>query len=159
VLCPALRLGYVVLPADLVDRVAAYLSVASRPAPLSQAVLCEFIESGEFARHLRRMREVYAARLAALMDGSRRWLRGALDVLEVEAGLQTVGYVTTGARADDIVRRAAAETVEVVTLARYARERPAPEGLQLGFAAADVAEIARGVRVLARALARAGHAR
>jgi GntR family transcriptional regulator/MocR family aminotransferase len=152
VLCPALRLGYLVLPADLVDRVSGYLSVVSRPAALAQAVLCEFIESGEFARHLRRMREVYGERLGALLAGSRRWLRGGLDVREVEAGLQTVGYITTGARADDIVRRAAADAVEVVPLARYTREGPVPEGLQLGFAAADVAEIERGVRGLARAL-------
>jgi len=61
VLFPSLRLGYLVIPEDLVDRFAAAKSVASRHAPpFEQAVLSEFITEGHFGRHVRRMREVYA---------------------------------------------------------------------------------------------------
>lgn len=59
VLFPSLRLGYLVIPADLLDYFAAAISVTSRHAPLlEQAVLCDFITEGHFGRHLRRMREV-----------------------------------------------------------------------------------------------------
>src|SRR5215470_8049909 len=67
VLFPSLRLAYLVVPADLVDRFASAKSLTTRHAPvLEQAVLRAFIDEGHFARHIRRMREIYAERLAAL---------------------------------------------------------------------------------------------
>jgi GntR family transcriptional regulator/MocR family aminotransferase len=91
VLFPSLRLGYLVVPPDLVDYVSAALSVTSRHAPLlEQAVLCDFITEGHFGRHLRRMREVYAERLSTLVECARERLTGLLEISGVEAGLQTV---------------------------------------------------------------------
>src|SRR5207302_10149607 len=59
VLFPALRLAYLVVPSGMVDRFAAAQSISMRPAPLiDQAVLCDFITEGHFARHIRRMREL-----------------------------------------------------------------------------------------------------
>src|SRR5262249_21222781 len=56
VLFPSLRLGYLVIPHDLIDRFAAAISVTTRHAPvMQQAVLCDFITEGHFARHIRRM--------------------------------------------------------------------------------------------------------
>ncbi len=153
VLCPSLRVGYLVVPDDLVDRVAGWLSVSSRHvSPLLQAALADFMTEGHFARHLRRARDVYAARRGALLDGAARWLGGRLHVTPVEVGLQTVGYLTGGVSAEAVARAVAARDVEVRPLARYARTLPVREGLQMGFAAADEAEIARGVETLARAI-------
>jgi GntR family transcriptional regulator/MocR family aminotransferase len=151
VLYPSLRLGYLVLPPDLVDPAAAVLSVMSRHASLpNQAVLARFMTDGHFARHLRRMREVYAERHAALVEGARRWLDGRLQVRPVNAGLQTVGLLAHDVNSVDVVRHAAAHDVEVVSLQRYARSPLERDGLQLGFAAVPPAEIARGLQVLAR---------
>lgn len=73
VLFPSLRLGYLVLPADLVDKFAAALSITARHMPLfEQAVLADFLGEGHFARHLRHMREVYTARLAVLVESVRQ---------------------------------------------------------------------------------------
>ncbi|MGE0363808.1 MAG: PLP-dependent aminotransferase family protein [Vicinamibacterales bacterium] len=153
VLCPAVRVGYLVVPDDLVDPVAAWLSVSSRHvSPLLQATLADFMADGHFARHLRRARDVYAARRGALLEGADRWLRGRLDVVPVEVGLQTVGYLSGDAGAEAVARAAAARDVEVRALSRYARSRPVRDGLQLGFAAADETEIGRGLRELARVL-------
>ncbi len=153
VLFPSLRLGYLVVPSDLVDRVAAARSLTSRHPPLlEQVVLCDFITEGHLARHLRRMRQVYAERLSTLLDGARRYLAGLLEVSNVEAGLQTVGWLRTGLGGEFAREAAASRGVEVTPLQRYCRGRLSRDGLQLGFAAVDVAEIARGVRDLARAL-------
>lgn len=150
VLSPALRLGYVVLPADLVDPVAAALSVIRGPAsPLMQATLARFMTEGHFARHLRRMREVYAERHDALITAARRQLAGRLDVRAVNAGLQTVGLLAPGIDGATVAARAAEHGVEVVPLARYARQPLEQDGLQLGFAAVPPAEIRRGVDLLA----------
>jgi GntR family transcriptional regulator/MocR family aminotransferase len=153
VLCPSLRIGYLVLPPDLVDPFSAALSVMSRQAsPLSQAILARFIDEGHFARHLRRMRDVYAERHAALIDGARRWLQGRLDVRAVNAGLQTVGLLAPGHDGADLAGRAAEHDVEVAPLARHARSPLERNGVQMGFAAVPPDEIARGVQVLARLL-------
>jgi len=162
VLFPALRLGYLVLPPDLVDRFAALKSVTSRHTSLlEQAVLCDFIVAGHFARHLRRMRQIYAERLGVLLDGGRQHLAGLLEISKVEAGLQTVGWLRPGLDSASCAKAAAARGVEVTPLSEYSRRRLAREGLQLGFAAVDQKELGRGVRELAAVLemeSKASHA-
>ena len=156
VLFPALRLGYLVLPGGLVERVAALRSSTVRHPPvLEQAVLTAFIEEGHLARHVRRMREVYAERRAVLYESSERMLGDRLVLSPVEAGLQTTGLLGPGLRADDVVRAAAGEDVEVTALGREWRGRFRREGVQLGFAAVPPEEIRRGIAVLARVLERA----
>ncbi|HET8650527.1 MAG TPA: PLP-dependent aminotransferase family protein [Gemmatimonadales bacterium] len=153
VLFPSLRMGYLVLPPDLVDAAARLVSVTNRHAPLlDQAVLCDFITEGHFGRHIRRMREVYAERLGVLQEGAARQLAGLIELEGIEAGLQTTGWLCGGIDGDTAANAAAKRDVEVVPLGRYAR-RPMPRaGLQLGFAAVDPIEIRRGVRELAAAL-------
>jgi GntR family transcriptional regulator/MocR family aminotransferase len=153
VLFPSLRLGYLVIPADLVDYVAATQSVTSRHAPLlEQAVLCDFIAEGHFGRHVRRMREVYAERLAVLLECARQRLTGLLEISGVEAGLQTAAWLCGGVDGESAAAAAAARDVEATPLSRYSRGRVEREGLQLGFAAVDTREIRRGVLELAAAL-------
>ena len=152
VLFPALRLGYLVLPTALVERVAALRSATVRHPPvLEQAVLTAFIEEGHLSRHVRRMREVYAERRAALYEAAERLLGERLVLSPVEAGLQTAGLLGAGFRAEVVVRAAAEEGVEVTALGQEWPGRFRREGLQLGFAAVP-AEVRRGVEVLARVL-------
>jgi GntR family transcriptional regulator/MocR family aminotransferase len=162
VLFPSLRLGYLILPEDLVDRFAATQSVTHRHASLlEQAVLADFLAEGHFGRHIRRMREIYSERLSVLLAEARTHLAGRLDISNVEAGLQTVGWLRGGIRGETAEKAALARGVEVTSLGRYAQP-PMPEtpetpekaenGLLLGFAAVDVPEIRRGVRELALAL-------
>jgi GntR family transcriptional regulator/MocR family aminotransferase len=153
VLFPSLRLGYLVVPPDLVPPLAATKSVTARHPPLlEQAVLCDFMTEGHFGRHLRRMREVYAERLSVLLEGARERLAGLLELSSVEAGLQTAGWLGGGISGERAARAAAARGVEVTPLSRYRLGPPGREGLQLGFAAVDTREIRRGVRELEIAL-------
>jgi len=160
VLFPSLRLGYLVIPPDLVDHVAAAKSITNRHAQLlDQAVLCDFITEGHFGRHLRRMRGVYAERLSVLLDSARERLAGLLEISGVEAGLQTVGWLRGGISGESATQAAAARNVEVIPLSRYTRGRTNREGLQLGFAAVDAREIERGVEELAVTLDGLGSSR
>jgi GntR family transcriptional regulator/MocR family aminotransferase len=154
VLFPALRLAYLVVPPVMVDRFAAAQSVTMRHAPLlDQAVLCDFITEGHFARHIRRMRELYAERLAVFLESSRTRLGGLLEIPVVEAGLQTVGWLAPGIRADRVAAEATKRGVEVIPLSHYAsRSASRKQGLLLGFAAVDARELRRGVEELARTI-------
>jgi GntR family transcriptional regulator / MocR family aminotransferase len=149
VLFPSLRVGYLVVPPDLVDYFAAALSVTNRHAPLvEQAILCDFITEGHLGRHLRRMREVYARRLSILLECAQQSLCGLLEISGVEAGLQIAGWLHGGLNAESVATAAATRGVEVTALSRYRQGASVREGLQLGFAAVDSKEIRRGVREL-----------
>jgi len=119
---------------------------------IDQAVLCDFIADGHLGRHLRRMRDLYAGRLAALIDGGRRYLKGLLDISDVRAGLYTAAYLRNGRTSRQAEKAAAAHKVEAVALDRYTLKSADPKGLLLGFAAFDERAIRAGLIKLAAAL-------
>lgn len=150
VLFPSLRLGYLVVPLDMVDYFAATLSITTRHAPvLEQAVLCDFITGGHFGRHVRRMREIYAERLSVLLECAQMRLSGLLEIAGIEAGLQIAGWLSGTITEEAAAKAAEKRDVEVTPLRRYSRTRSARAGLLLGFAAVETKEIRRGVRELA----------
>lgn len=156
VMFPAMRLGYLVVPPEMVEVFAAAQSVSTHHPPLlGQAVLCDFIREGHFARHIRRMREVYAERLGVLLEAATKELRGLIEISNVEAGLQTIGYLQEGFSADQIVSQAAKRQVELKSVGPYYASKKKPtNGLVLGFAAVEPKELQRGVKELARLLQR-----
>jgi GntR family transcriptional regulator/MocR family aminotransferase len=150
VLFPNLRLGYLVVSPELVDKFAAARIIMDRHSSvIDQAILCDFITEGHFGRHIRRMREVYASRLGVLQESVQRKLAGALRIPEVEAGVHTVGWLGDGLSALKVARAAAAHEVEVIPLSAFTLKATIPQGLLLGFGAVDDREIRRGVDVLA----------
>jgi len=160
VLFPSLRLGYLVVPAWLVDKVSAHLSITSRHAPLlEQAILCDFITAGHFGRHLRRMRQIYAERHSVLQEAAREKLGGLIEIIGIEAGLQTAAWISCGLTGEAAAVAAARRNVEVTPLNGYYQGEVSREGLHLGFAAVDAREIRRGVKELAVALEGAVKAR
>ena len=153
VLFPALRLGYLVVPEEMVDVFAAAQSVSTHHPPLlGQSVLCDFIREGHFARHIRRMREIYAERLEVLLKAAREKLNGLVEISTIEAGLQTVGWLKQGRRAETAARDAAEHNLELVPLSGYAWGQSDPTGVVLGFAAVEPKELERGVGELRRIL-------
>jgi GntR family transcriptional regulator / MocR family aminotransferase len=153
VLFPSLRLGYLVVPQELVNKFAAARQAMDRHSSvIDQAILCDFITEGHFGRHIRRMRELYARRIAVLREAVERKLGGLLHIPEVEAGVQTVGWLGEGLNAEAVAKTAADYNVEVIPIQRFALKAQCPEGLLMGFGAVDAREILRGVEGLAMAL-------
>lgn len=153
-LFPSLRIGYIVAPPALVDAMIAFRVLTDfRSVHFEQAVLCDFIEGGHFGRHLRRMREVYAARHATLLESSRKYLAGALEVQAVHCGLYTAAFLKNEMDSSQAETAALAAGVSVLSLDRCTLSAPDPRGLLLGFASFRESEIQQGVRTLARALA------
>lgn len=151
----SLRLGYVVLPPSLVDCFLAFrYRTDLRSSNIDQAVLCEFIVEGHFARHMRRMRELYGSRLAALIDGGKQHLSGLLEISNVRAGLYTMGFLTNGMTSRQAEKSAAVAGIEALGVDRYTFKRTDPKGLVLGFAAYPEPAIRKALIQLARAFSR-----
>jgi len=152
-LFPSIRLGYIVLPQQLVDAFLAFrFRTDSHPIGIDQAILCDFIEEGHLGRHMRRIRGLYASRLDALRNGATRYLKGLLDISPVRAGLCTSGFLRASVTSIDAEKLAAANGVVVQSLSRYVLKRDDLNGLLLGFAAFSEKAIDEGVQKLARAL-------
>jgi GntR family transcriptional regulator/MocR family aminotransferase len=153
IMFPALRLAYLVVPSDLVEAFyAARLFTTMLPPLLEQAALAEFIAGGHFARHIRRMRALYAERQAALVEAARRELAGLLDVQPAEAGMHLVGWLPDDVNDRIASQRATEYSVDAFPLSTCCLEATRRGALLLGYTAVNDQEIKRGVSRLARAL-------
>jgi GntR family transcriptional regulator/MocR family aminotransferase len=149
VLFPALRLGYLVVPPDLVARFAAVRDATDIfPPTLAQAVLADFLREGHFARHLRRMRSIYRERREALVSAIRGELGEGFEVLGGEAGMHLVVTLPKGVRDRDVAARAAQHGLWAMPLSSCHLGRAVRQGLVLGFGGTDLREIRDGVRRL-----------
>jgi GntR family transcriptional regulator/MocR family aminotransferase len=155
-LAPAMRLGWMIVPARLRDAVVTqkYMSDLGNAA-LPQLVLAELMASGELERHLRRVRARQRRRRDAMLAALRDHLPGA-TVHGVAAGLHLL--VTFADRADlgglddiALADRASAAGVVVHPLSRH-RTAPGVPGLVLGYAAHPPDRIREAIALLGRAL-------
>ena len=152
-LSPALRIGYAVVPPGLADAFQSARALADRHPPVpEQAILAEFVAEGHFARHLRRMRGLYAERQRALVDAAEDVLDGLLEVRPSGAGLHLVGRLPGGADDAEVSGSLDAGGVEAPPLSAHRFLRSGMPGLVLGYAAFDEAAIRDGVERLAGTL-------
>ncbi|WP_028207516.1 MocR-like pyridoxine biosynthesis transcription factor PdxR [Paraburkholderia nodosa] len=161
VMFPGLRLAYAVVPERAVERVArvAYSMNAGSPT-LLQAALADFIERGHFARHLKRMRALYAQRRVLIVRALEQAFGERLTVELPPGGIQFAVRFAEGpdAPVDDVAVAARAREAGLAVLPLsiwYAngRTRHTPRGLVMGFAnVADAAEAARLARTLRECL-------
>jgi GntR family transcriptional regulator/MocR family aminotransferase len=152
VLFPSLRLGYVVVPPDLVDPFVTALALANRSVPtIDQAVLADFIVEGHFARHIRRMRMLYVERQSILVDLVKRNLAGIVEISPAEAGLHLIGWLKDG---DDcmISNRLAKHGVHAVPVSAYASLPLSRKGLILGYAGINEQQMQYGVEQMVKVL-------
>lgn len=163
VMFSSLRIGYVVAPTDLVPAFVAARVLTDRQSPgLAQAVLADFMNEGHFARHVRRMRMLYADRLAALLRAVREHAADVLSVDEGEGGMSRVAWLPAGVDDVEAGTEVARAGIQCLPLSEYAMTPREPGGLILGFTGIDEAEIASGIQrvaacvraVQSRALAR-----
>jgi GntR family transcriptional regulator / MocR family aminotransferase len=158
-LFPSLRLGFIVLPHNLVDAFRRARSVIDgHSAMLDQAVLADFISEGHFDRHIRRMRALYEERQRDLVETAREHLQGFLDVKGAAGGMHVVGWLQRGMRDTRAAACAREFGVHVSPLSACCAFRPPPRGgLLLGYAPfssdrirASIGRLAAAFRKLAR---------
>jgi GntR family transcriptional regulator/MocR family aminotransferase len=153
VLFPALRLGYVAIPGDLVARFAAVRDATDIFPPIfSQVVAADFVAEGHFSRHLRRMRALYGERRSVLAAAIAEELGGVLSVTGGEAGMHLVAAFSGHDRDRELSERAASLGLWAMPLSSCYLGKPRRRGFVLGFGGTDVPEIREGVRRLREVL-------
>jgi GntR family transcriptional regulator/MocR family aminotransferase len=154
---PSLRLGFCVVPDALRDAVTNARAVAGRNSPMiDQAALAEFIVSGHYDRHLRRLRVACEERHAAMHQAFARVFGDRLRLTRMSAGTHVLGHF-----ADEWLERdphlpervatlAADEGVIVFPLSRYCVNPLRRDALVLGFGGLSPRRIAAGAEKLSQ---------
>ena len=134
-LAPGVRLGWLVLPADLVDDVVAAKSLADRnSSAIDQLTLAELIASGAYDRHVRRSRLIYRRRRDRLVAALRRHAP-RVRISGIAAGLHALVELPDGLREETIVARAAERGLSLQGLGEYAHgPHTHPPALVVGYA-------------------------
>jgi GntR family transcriptional regulator/MocR family aminotransferase len=147
ILFPSLRIGYIVIPRDLVDH---FLSVRFAmdifPPYLYQEVLADFMSLGHFGRHIRKMRQVYNARRSTLIDCLQTEFGDTLPVHGAAAGMQVTVTLPDGLDDNVIAAHAAWERLWLLPLSRtFAGSQPR-NGFILGYGSTANEQIPAAVK-------------
>ncbi len=150
-LFPGLRIGYVVLPPQLVDRFTQLKMTLDDHGPLlDQATLGSFLESGAFYSHLRRCRRVYLERQQLFLELVRK--KGLPLTFPVTGrGMNLAAYLPTQVNDRQLSERLLQHGLDTPAVSQYAAGAHRP-GLLFGLTAFDRAAIERGVETLATVL-------
>lgn len=152
-LFPGLRKGFVVAPAWAREALIDLKRCAdSHSDVITQMVLADFIAEGHLARHIRRMRPIYAQRRQALERALQGQLADCLQPLPGAAGLHLSARIMQPALAPRIVAAARIHLPGALPLSAHALGRLAQPGLCIGYGSVEVDRIVKAVRALAKAL-------
>ncbi|RYM02711.1 PLP-dependent aminotransferase family protein [Sporolactobacillus sp. THM7-7] len=155
-LLPGLRISYMVLPQQLLKKFREHASFLMQTCNvMAQLTLQEFIDSGEYQKHIKHMKKVYSERRVQLIRELKRRFGESMTIHGANAGLHFIASFQTDKPIDQIMERAEHEKLELYCLKDYyLSEEPASQKptFILGFANLPVEKIEEGVNRLYRAL-------
>lgn len=148
-LFPGLRIGYVVLPDQLIKPMTtARTLLDGHTASISQYTLARFIEGGHFGAYIRTMRGIYAQRLEKLTRLVRKYLAGFVDPRVPVGGLQMPCILTCNISEHAVLEAARRSDIELLGLSSLHAAGEGEAGFLLGFAAYTPVELEIAVRKL-----------
>jgi GntR family transcriptional regulator/MocR family aminotransferase len=151
-LAPALRMGWLVVPVELVGPLRFEKRLADRgTAPIDQRAFAEFVTRGDLDRHLRRMRHLYRGRRDALVAALAEELPEAV-VHGIAAGMHVVVELTPEDDQAAILEEAGRRRIRFETLTDFGRPAGGPPVLMLGYGQIAEPAIPDGIRELAEAV-------
>lgn len=140
---PAVRLGWVILPARLVaPTVEIQRRTGGVPSPLDQLTFAELIEKGDLDRHLRRQRNRYRRRRDAVLEALATSLPN-LPVRGAAAGLFVVLDLPPGTSERTVIARARAHGIALEGFGGK------PNGVVIGYANLDETAAPAAIAALA----------
>jgi len=152
-LFPALNIGYLVVPPDLVKPIRDLRAALHPPPPrVSQMVLADFIEEGHLQSHIRKVRTLYSSRQRTLLKALDDQFESFIDVDSSQTGLHLVGRLPEDIDDQTISDRLANQDITAPPLSQYALRPLDQGGLLFGFASSSESEIRNTVRRMATTL-------
>jgi 2-aminoadipate transaminase len=150
---PGLRVGWIVAPATAIERLRIVKQTTGlHTDQLAQATLAEFIRRGMFAKHVAKMRRVYASRLVALDEALRKHMPEETRWTRPEGGMCLWLELPVGFDASELLIHAKERGVLFAPGRYFYVQNPLPNALRLSFASLSEKQIARGVVTLAELL-------
>ena len=153
ILSPALRLGWLIAPPQLTEDIvrAKFLDDVASEA-LGQLTLARFIDSGTFARHLRRVRPIYRSRRDRLLAALAAHLPEIQPSGEA-AGLHLLLRLPDEPGAGTLLDAAARHGIRLEDAARnWADHNPQPPALLIGYGALRDSALGPGIKTMAAEL-------
>jgi GntR family transcriptional regulator/MocR family aminotransferase len=149
VLFPSLRLGYMVVPDELINAFLAARSLSDRhQSTFDQAILTDFIVDGHFMRHLRRSRVAYAERQECMLDRLAHETPGMIEASPDPAGMSLVGWLPPGVSDLHLSEQLAAVGIYAPPLSYFSMEDQPRGALLLGYTGFPTHRIRFGTRKL-----------
>jgi GntR family transcriptional regulator / MocR family aminotransferase len=149
VLFATIRLGYLIVPEDLLDTFVAARWVLDRGSPLvEQAALADFIAEGHLASHIRRMRGLYMERRSVMISTIRQDMGDILETWDSEAGMHTLGWLPSHLDDSRVSAQAAKAGIYTIPVSSLSILPPSRGGLALGYAAFKPEVIRKSLRDL-----------
>jgi GntR family transcriptional regulator/MocR family aminotransferase len=152
-LFPGLRMGYMVLPRELVKAFTYARSMLDGHTPqILQLTLARFMEDGHYNAHVRAMRKLYAGRQAIMLDAIGKHLGDVVTASRPQGGLQIPCVLHEGWSEEKTIRQAANAGVQLPGLSRLYAGGATQQGWLLGYSSLTAHEIETAMRRLAHAL-------
>jgi GntR family transcriptional regulator/MocR family aminotransferase len=150
---PALRIGYLIVPKSLTPAFTAAKWINDlHSATLEQQTLAEFISTGMYERHLRRLRRRNTARRKALLAAIATYLGDRVEVTGDGSGAHIVLWPRKPIAEDLIIANAESRGVGVYGISRCYLKRPSRTGIMLGYSQMKEEEIRKGIQLLGEVL-------
>lgn len=150
---PALRIGYLIVPKSLAPAFTAAKWLNDlHSATLEQETLAEFIDSGMYERHLRRLRRRNAARREALLEAVHKYLGNRVEMTGDGSGAHIVLWPSKRVSEGAIIAQAGSRGVGVYGMSHCYLTKPSRTGLILGYSRMNEVQIREGIRLLGEIL-------
>lgn len=148
-LFPAFRLGYMVVPSNLVEPLGTVRWLLDRhSSTLDQMVLTDFINQGHFSRHVRKMKILYAQRQEAMIEAAKEYLAGIVEIQTLDGGLHLVGWLHAEVTQESVLRAASIADIELMAVSQFSFKNTDKRGIIFGYAAYSVDQIYHSMKAL-----------
>ncbi len=154
-LFPSLRLGWMVLPKQMVTTFERWRALTNSSGPiLEQMAFAEFVGEGHLERHIHKARRMHQQRRQVLLETLKERLGNEVEIKGTEAGIHVLVRLPglPVSKTQELIERAAQQQVGVYSSEIYYTKAPKELELLMGYAALSPAQISTGVKRLVKVI-------
>ena len=154
VLTPSMRVAFFILPPSLLEKYRSMYRYFNSALPsFHQAALADFMASGDYERHLRKIIRSNEKKCGILIENIRRYLKGRIEIIDTPAGSHVIVRIRGCRNAQELIRGLRIHGIAIYGVKEYFHTEKSPEDIfLLGFSAMGEEEIPLACARLADAL-------